>query len=181
MTFRVNFYAEQAFLSFVKKCIDNPSSDKDETVENGSMCVIACAASIEAFVNSLLKEDGRFRHFDELKLASKIETLADFGEIEISWGTQPWQNISRLIRVRNWLVHYKDSDIGLINSSGEWVIDEINKYPKIDPEADLSISSIEKFYNATRLILIDLAKGLQVDPYLYDFLETEKYDAFLVR
>jgi hypothetical protein len=180
MTFRVNFYAEQAFLSFVKKSIDNPSSGKDEIVENGAMCVIACVASIESFVNSLLKQDGRFRHFDELKLGSKIETLADFGGIEIDSGSQPWQHISRLIRVRNWLVHYKDSDIGLINSAGEWIIDDLNKYPKIDPDIDLSILSIRKFYNSTRQILIELAKGLQIDSYFYEFLDTENYEAFQV-
>jgi hypothetical protein len=180
MTFRVNFYAEQAFLSFVKKYLNNPIFDKDEIVENGAMCAIACAASIEAMVNSLLREDGKFRHFDELKLASKIETLADFGNVEVDWGIQPWQNIARLIRVRNWLVHYKSSDIGLINSEGEWITDSLNKYPKIDPDTDLSRETIEKFYNSTRQILKELAVGLQFDSFFYEFLDTEQYEAFLV-
>lgn len=148
--------------------------------ENGAMCVIACVASLEAFVNKLLKEDGRFRHFDELKLVSKIETLADFGNIEIDWGIQPWQNIARLIRIRNWLVHYKDSEIGLINSEGKWITDELNKHPKIDPDTDLSKKSIEKFYNSTRELLKELCVGLQIENYEYEFLDTEQYEAFLV-
>lgn len=180
MTFRVNFYAEQALLSFVKKYLNNTFFDNDEIVENGAMCSNACSAAIETIVNSMFRHDGGFRYYENLKLVSRIETPVDFGNVEVNSGIQPWQNIARLLRVRNWLVHYKISDIGLINSEGEWISDSLIKYPRIDPETDLSRESVEKFYHSGRQILRELAVGIQVDSFLYDFLETEQYEAFLV-
>ena len=180
MTFKVYFYAEQAFLSFVKKSLINPTTDKDEVVEAGAVCVLACAAALEAMVNSLLKDSGRLRHFDELKLRSKIETIADFGGEIIDWGVQPWQDIAQLIRVRNWLAHYKDPDIGLVNSESEWIKDSVNKAPKIDPDRELSMKVVKNYYDSTRQGLKTLATCLHVDTYLVEFLDTEKYEPFPV-
>lgn len=179
MTFRVYFYAEQTFLSFVKKSLVNQTTDKDTLIEAGAVCVLACTAALEAMVNSLLRNDKRLSHYDELKLSSKMETIADFGGRKINWGTSPWQIIAQLIRVRNWLAHYKDSDIGLINSEGEWLKDVINKIPKIDPDRELSMKAVKSYYDATRQGLKILAVCLCVEN-LYEFLDTEQYESFII-
>ena len=141
MTFRVYFYAEQAFLSFVKKSIYSQCESQNDDIELGAVCVFACAAALEATVNSLLKNDKRLIHFDELKLASKIDTIASLNGEVIDWGIYPWQTIGKLVRVRNWLAHYKNSDVGLVNSDGAWINDDFNKVPKIDPDEELSKES----------------------------------------
>jgi len=128
----------------------------------------------------MLKNDGRMLHFDELKLTSKIETIASFSGDKIDWGVQPWQEISKLIRLRNWLAHYKDSDIGLINGDGEWIVDSVNVRPKIDPERELAKISVSKYYDATRKCLKILAALQNADTYLYDFLDTENYQPILM-
>jgi len=46
MTFRVYFYAEQAFLSFVKKSISIEHNNIDDEIESGAVCVFACAAAL---------------------------------------------------------------------------------------------------------------------------------------
>ena len=51
MTFRVNFYAEQAFLSFVKKMIEKTESGSEDETEVSAVCVLACAAALESGVN----------------------------------------------------------------------------------------------------------------------------------
>jgi hypothetical protein len=180
MSFRVYFQAEQTFLSFVKRTLAEPCTDKDLTVENGAVCVLACTAALEAMVNSLLRNDGRFKHFDELKLASKIETISDFGGKEIDWGAKPWQDIAQLIRLRNWLSHFKDPDIGLINSDGWWIQDSHNKIPKIDPDKDLSAKALKRYYDSTRLGLKELAVCTGLDLTCYEFLNTERYETYLV-
>lgn len=179
MTFRVNFYAEKAFLSFVKNSLNNPSKDENKEIENGAVSILACVSALEAMVNSFLIQDGRFKHFDELKLFSKIETIADFGGIEIEWGICPWQDIAKLIRIRNWLAHFKDSDVGLLGSEG-WIEDSLNKKPKFIPEKDLSYINVKRYYNTVRQVLKTLAKGLKIDDYQIEFLDSEEYEFFLV-
>ena len=180
MTFRVYFQAEQAFLSFVKRTLARPCKDNEVVVEKGAVCVLACEAALEAMVNSLLRDDGRLKHYDELKLKSKIETIANYGGKQINWGAPPWQDIAHLIYLRNWLAHFKDPDIGLINSDGQWIQDNYNRIPKIDPDKELSTRSIKRYYDSTRLCLIELSVCMGIDPYFYQFLDDEKYETYLV-
>ena len=181
MTYYVDFYAEQAFLAFVKKSISMKPTDDDEMVQIGAVSVLACAAALEAMVNFLYKEDGRLPHFDELRLTSKIDTIAHLTHNSIDWGTQPWQDVARLITMRNWLAHYKDPNIGLLGSArGGWVDDGINKPPKIDPFQELSSPSIKHFYKATRLGLKELCSFFSIDPMFIEFLDTEDYEPFAI-
>jgi hypothetical protein len=183
MTFGVYFHAERALLRFVKEAVDpgSPTGTALSPTElaNGSVCVFACAAALEAMANTLLLRDGRLRHWDELRIRSKLDTLADFGATPIEWGRQPWQDIAMLIRVRNWLAHFKDPEIGLIGEGGSWVEDGVNRTPGIDPEAVLSKDSIRCYYDAVRSGMALLARGLgQADE--FEFLVAERYDHLYV-
>lgn len=179
MTFRVNFFAEQAYLAFVKETLDNPITDHEKSVERGAVCVIATACALEAIVNLLLKDHTSLRHYDDLRFRSKIDTLLDFGNHPLEWDKMPLQRIAELIRLRDWLVHYKDNDIGLINSAGEWIEDEYNKRPKRDPDQVLTMENVEKLYQAVRQIVLILASGVGANE-RFEYLQTEEYNAFLV-
>ena len=120
----------------------------EEEVSNAAVAIISCAAAVEAVANGLLRDALNFQYFDELKLRSKIELICE-STSKVDWGAAPWQSIDRLVRIRNWLMHFKESDIGLINSNWNWVTDDINKKPKIDPILELSNVSAAKYYNAT--------------------------------
>jgi hypothetical protein len=179
MTFRVHFFAEKAYLSFVKETLSNPNKDHEKNVERGAICIISLACALEAMVNLLLKDYTTLRHFDDLRFRSKIETLHDFGKIPCAWDRMPLQGIAELIRLRDWLVHYKDNNIGLINSEGEWLSDDLNKHPKRNPDVELISSNVKKLYQSVRETVLVLAKvnGAEDD---FEYLEIEEYNAFLV-
>lgn len=180
MTFRVYFFAEQAFLSQVKLLLSTEPIDEDKEIETGAICVMACAAAIEAIANTLLSGYIHFGNFDELRITSKIEHIANTNGGIIKWGEAPWQNVAEIIKIRNWLAHFKDSDIGLINSEGEWLKDEYNKKPKIDPDIHLSRTKVTGYYTNTLKALKILVLYCKDDLDEFAYLETEDYQSRLV-
>jgi len=176
MTFGIYFRTEHAMLWHVRYALSNyPAPASDAYLAAGSACVLACQAALEAIVNRLLEQQGKLRHWDQLKLTAKIDTLADFGGQQVVWGAQPWQEITRLIRTRNWLTHSKSTYIGLIGSAGEWVVDAAGRLPKLNPEDELREDSIRRFYNAVREagLLLSSATDAEAE---FAFLTSEKYE-----
>lgn len=178
MTSRVYFYAEHAFLAQAKAMLD--SGNKKEEIEVSAMCILACTSAIESFSNYLLSKIVKFRHFDELRIKSKIEQLLLAGGNEPNWGMDPWQSVARLIRSRNWLAHYKEPEIGLINTDFEWLSDMHNKVPKIDPYQELTFMQARNYYDKTRMALEFLARSCGADESEFEFLRTEQYQPFLI-
>ena len=176
MTVGVTFYAERALLRFVKQSLDAHPSDLP--VEVACVCVLASAAALEASVNSFFVNDGRLEHYDELTLLSKIETLADWSKLAVNWGHRPWQDVKQLLRIRNWLAHFKDPYIGLARSLGGWVDDVANTPPKIDPFVELSRSRIHRYREGTIAAIQALAKALY--PTSSEELSLEDGELFLV-
>ena len=180
MTFRVYFFAEQAFLAQVKLLSNAVHTSSVKEIETGAVCVLACAAAVESLTNSLLINNVKFKHFDELRLASKIEYIGEYYQKPIDWGDTVWQQIAALIRLRNWLSHYKDSNVGLIGAEGKWLIDTINKLPKIDPDIELSSAKIKNYYKATLAALKQLVLLCQAELEEFSYLETEDFQSSLV-
>jgi len=176
MSIGLNIYAEHAFLSFVKQSLKHFPNDTEafagEQISLSSMCVLACAAALETIVNRLFEKDGRLKHYDELRLASKIDTLAEMGMMQVSWGTQPWQDVTRLIKVRNWLAHNKASHLGIITMDGLF---HTTSYQPIkwNPLNDLTLDAVQKFYDAVRTAGIILSTGLGFQAQ-YQFLQNEE-------
>lgn len=178
MTFRVHFYAEQAFLARTKAMLETGQSEEEPAIS--ALCILACASAIEAFSNSLLAKTVKFRHFDELRISSKIEQLLLHGGTEPNWGVEPWQSIRQLIKSRNWLAHYKEHDIGLVNSEFEWLSDPHNKAPKIDPYKELTFAQSRNYYDQTLKALEILAQSAGANETEWEFLRSENYEPFLV-
>jgi len=187
MTFTVNFFTEQAFLAFVKRSLSHPpiifdtdNSPGGDDVVVGATCAFACAAALEALVNRLHEEDGRLGYYDELRLASKIDALAQLENITIDWGHYPWQDINRLIKLRNWLAHNKQTRIGIMGAGTEreWLNEPYGTAPRFDPLRELEPASIKRFYNAVREAGIVLSTNSST-PSNYAFLQTEAYRPYL--
>jgi hypothetical protein len=178
MTFRVHFFAEQAFLSHVKRVLD--AKDKSKEIEDSAVCVLACASAIEAVANHLLAKVVGLKHFDELRLQSKIEYLMEQGGNKSDWGADPLQSAKRLIQARNWLAHYKESSIGLVNGNFDWLEDSSNSSPRIDPYRELSFVRLEHYYACTRTLLQTLVSRSGGSTSDYDYLQSERYEPFLV-
>lgn len=178
MTFRVHFYAEQAFLARTKAMLNTGKSDEEPEI--AALCILACASAVEAFSNSLLAKTVKFRHFDELRINSKIEQILLYGGTEPNWGMEPWQSVGKLIKSRNWLAHYKEHDIGLVNSEFKWLSDSHNKVPKIDPYEELTFNQSRTYYDQTRKALEILAQCAGARESEFEFLRSEKYEPFLV-
>lgn len=178
MTFEVYFHADHALLWSVRYALSTwPDTSKNTTayLAAGSACVLSCSAALEAMVNQLLADYTNLRHWDEFHLKSKIDTLADLHGGQVDWGRRPWQDVTKLIRVRNWLAHHKELVVGLSGACGEWVVDSANQAPRIDPQEVLQESSIRGFYGAVREAGV-LLSAMVGDEHRGRALEDEEYD-----
>ena len=155
------------FLEFVRTTlVDSP----DPPTPSGAVCVLANAAAVEALANRYFFCLDRLPEFDHLKPMSKIETLADIAGQRIDWGRAPWQQVARLVRVRNWLAHYKEArgETELVGIAG-------HRASKFDPAGDLSWNAIRGYYEATREGFVTLGRGLGLDETEFGFLNDEDY------
>ena len=177
MTFEVEFHEEHAALWHVRYSLNNfPERDKIPFafLAQGSACILCCASALEAIVNKIFQHSNSMSSWDELRIVSKITTLHELKGQKIDWGKEPWQDITKLIRLRNWLAHNKETYIGLSNSDGQL----IGEKPKIDPEIDLDKYSVEKIYNSVRKggLILSQIWNLESD---FKFLEDEKYEPLI--
>lgn len=163
----VDYSAEQVFLGFVKNALEGSS---DPATPSGAVCVLANAAAVEALANRYFICLDRLPEFDQLKPMSKIEALVSLAGQTVDWGRAPWQQVARLIRVRNWLAHYKEArgETELVGIAG-------HRSSKFDPGGDLSWNAIRGYYEATREGFVTLARGLGLDESEFGFLNTEEY------
>lgn len=141
----------------------------------GASCILCCQAALESIVNTLLDKQDIIQHWNELRLSSKIDTIADLENEEIDWGVLPWQDITRLIRVRNWLSHNKEINVGFRGAEGEWIDDLNNSRPRVNPRKELSKASVRRIYDSVRGAGLELSEiaGLRDS---FDFLDTQDYD-----
>ena len=186
MTFRVEFYADQAFFSMIKRILNNAQKyDEQEKIdfeaEESATIIIICHSACEAFLNLFARniETISFVEYEKTSIIDKINVLYKKIETPPNWESLPLQDIRKIDKLRNWLTHFKNSNIGLVNSWGEWVVDDINKRPKIDDGEELKYSSVTRYYDNIRKSLFEITKlyNLQQD---YEYLNTEEYTSYLV-
>ena len=184
MTHYVIFDASQVFLSFVKKSLDS----EQWSIESGVLCTISCASAIEAIVNEILQEDSRIKGWDELKIKSKINNIASFNNQEIDWGSNHWQSIDCIIKVRNHLVHFKGENLGLFGTPQiEDMISNLilmkQKDRKLNPPSikyDFSKKMIEKYYKSLLVSFKELTQYIKYSDQRYHFLVSEEYSSFTI-
>lgn len=186
MTFRINFYADQAFFSMVKRILENAKSYDDETKmdfepEETATSIIVCHSACEAFLNIFANqiELNNFHEYEKKSVLDKVEILYSYKNQKADWSKLPLQDIRNLDKVRNWLTHFKNSNIGLINSMGQWVIDEVNKKPKIEDHIELKYIKVARFYKNIRAALFDIVRLYEMEEY-FEYLETENYMSYLI-
>jgi hypothetical protein len=177
MTFWENFFAEQAFLSQAKLIL-NETTGEFEDVSKRATCAVLCALALEALLNSLLQFGSES---DRISIKQKIEKAAKLTENPVDWGRHPYQEISRLISVRNWLVHYKEPTIGLLGAEDAYLPEENGgiKTRKRSPRLDLKPSDLQSYYSVVRKIIYDYAKALNREAE-YAYLLTEDYCPWLI-
>jgi hypothetical protein len=153
-------------------------SDKDaidyENYPHAITLVISCAASIEAFVNGL----SGFKYYDNLNLRAKIEFLYYINKLELNWGAEPFQSFLDVCKIRNWVLHFKDIELGLSGSLG-FIQDANNKLPRIDPFEVFSYANCKRYYDQTRALIVEIGKRLNQESFTFDFAVTEKYEYFM--
>ncbi|PSB53956.1 hypothetical protein [Chamaesiphon polymorphus] len=187
MTHHVIFNASQIFLSFVKKSLESDTW----TLESGVLCTISCASAIEAIVNELLQEDAKIIGWDELKIKSKIENIANANNQKIDWGSSHWQNADRIIKVRNYLVHFKGENLGLFGTPH--IEEMLTNFVLVKQESknadstkqsekyNFSKNTITKYYTSTLLALRELDNAVKTnDSKMRDFLNSEAYEFFTI-
>jgi hypothetical protein len=153
---------------------------KMEQRESSVLCIVACATALEAKANELLANDGRLPAYDDLRLRSKVETIAHWAGDVVNWGAQPWNEIGRLLRIRNWLIHYREAELGLVNTRMEWVKDGHHKPPRLDPIEELTMDRVAKYYRSVREAMLLLSKWMKLHDFEYQYLEKEDYCAFFL-
>lgn len=186
MTYRVNFYADQAFFSMIKRILENGKLydqenkldfEAEETATSIIICHSACEAFLNLFANEIQIEN--FSEYERKSILDRIEILYEMKGRTVDWTKLPYQDIRSLDKSRNWLTHFKKSDIGLISSNGLWVVDSFNKRPKIDDASELNYKRIERYYKQIRIALLEIAKlyGMELEFY---YLENESYNSCLI-
>lgn len=178
MTFRVHFYAEQAFLSQAKTLSE--SDDKEKGAEITALCLVACVMAIEAVCNRLLSSSLSNEEMRKLSIKDKMDMALSVQAEKINMCADPWSSIDRLIKVRNWLVHYKDYDLGLVNGDFKWIDSPDGKKAEFDPFTELTLVKAKKYYRRTLEALQILVSSVEEDASEYEYLQTEKYEPFLV-
>lgn len=178
MTSRVEFHAEEAMLWSVRYALQTYPDPEQSTpyayIAAGAACILSLQAALEAIANSILEEQDTLQHWDELRLKSKIDTIANLNNAQIDWGAMPWQEISYLIRLRNWMAHNKERDIGLVGAEDCWLEEH-----KFNPKKELLVDRVRRFYDAVRDAGLLLAQHAnQIDE--YEFLVTEQYEPIVM-
>lgn len=176
MTFREGFYAEQAFLKKASSVIESkPSGSGDEDLTERTIAVLACAFALEAIINRIYIKTDIIRHYDQLNLQAKIQTLGDYSGVDVTYGKEPWATISDLIKTRNWLVHYKEPVGGLLGTMDDkYLRDDFNKPPKRGSFSHLSDEALEKYFKAVLEGLGELVEAFGLWPE-FEYLRTGDY------
>lgn len=180
MTFRVHLFAEQVFLSHVQSLTSTKTDDVHEEIRISCLSTLACAAALESTVNGLFLHHIKYERFDQLQIREKIEYILSTRKIDADWGKHPWQDVAKLVRLRNWLAHFKNSNIGLVNSDWEWIKDEVNDTPKYDPYRDLTLAASARIYKATLKALAELVLIAKGDLDGYEYLMDQEFQPILV-
>jgi hypothetical protein len=167
----VDYSAEQVFLKFVKDTLEAGRDDSGTVSPSGAVCVLANAAAVEALANRYFIYLDRLPEFDQLKTMSKIAALGKLAGNPIDWGRPPWQQVAKLIRVRNWLAHYKES-----RGNSEPVGVAGHDPNKFDPSRDLTGRAIRSYYDGTREGFAALAQMLGIPETEYGYLVSERYE-----
>jgi hypothetical protein len=179
MTLNVSFNSEQVALWHVRYSLSvypNELEKHHAYLAAGSACILCCASALEAIVNRIFQSSNSFSAWDELRISSKINTLFELKGQRVDWSQNPWQDVARLIRLRNWLAHNKVQHLGLANSNGDWVRGK----PNIDPIQELKKESVERLYCAVRDGCQQLISLWDLNKYgTFDYLNNEKYEPLI--
>jgi hypothetical protein len=118
---------------------------------------ILCAASLEAYVNSRAKESltgKRWQHFEKLSLEGKWLFYPKIIGYEVfDPGAEPFQSFSKLVKLRNALIHYKER-------KEEWRFGEI---PSFIRDLGLSLNSGKRSLSTVKDMVNKLTKHLKED------------------
>lgn len=187
MSHNVEFSASHAALWHVKYSLESFPSDKGWSFDYlplGASCILCCAAAFEAIVNNVFLQKSTISHWDELKLKSKTNVLFELKNKKIDWGASPFQNISQLIKVRNWLAHHKEPYLGLAfvgESNIQWISssDNMLKAARVDILRELKRDSIENYYSSVREAGVQIARNWG-DELEAEYLKSEKYEPLIM-
>lgn len=147
MAFNMDFNADEAFLLFVAETLQSNSDARprdDAALVRGAVCVLALDAAIEASASILIKPLN-VENWDRLRTKEKVDEIARSQGTTIDWGGAPWQTLTKLRRVRNWLAHFKEPYIGLFGAHGYWQGGE----PKFDPNKVLGFPAVQGYFDAS--------------------------------
>lgn len=189
MTFRVTLYAHQAFLSMIKRTLVRIDKWSEKIkfkfeVEETATCIILCQTALESFLNDFYKEviaTSNYDDFEKKNFMDKINFFYEEKNKKPDWDKGCLQSVKKINSIRNWLIHFKDGNIGLISSTHGWVLDKNNKTKVYDFHNDLKVEKVKKYYNDTRRAMNQILELYEYDSFFpFDSIKTEKYEPYLV-
>lgn len=181
MTYRVYMLADNIFLSIARNALEQLSDKQNKSnILHGTSVVINSVMAVEAFINKTYIKKTKLKCYDELRLLGKIETLHNLNSSEVNWGGNPYQTFKELVTIRNWLVHFKDPNVGLINSASDWVKDSMNNKPRLDPFEVLKKEHCIRYFNETKKLIVDIGEVSLMPANDYKFAKTEYSEYFSI-
>lgn len=138
----ISFEKEQ--VDYVKGLKSEKNTASGNFLQSAASVHIFCVAALEAYINKIAQQlikGKHFQHFEKLPIEGKWLFLPQLlGKPSFDPGEQPFQNFSKLIKLRNKLVHHKGKKIPV-----NFPHDSIEAYESLA----LSVGEIEKSVDST--------------------------------
>lgn len=129
--------------------------------------MIFTAFSLEAYLNHLGNHVTEFWETIERKLnpKEKLDTLATILEIDLDFGTRPFQTFHRMFTLRNSLAHGRTENL-TVNSIQVLSDDDVPHMPSTSWEEEISIENASKYLEDAKAMIINLSEKAGIEEYL---------------
>ena len=127
--------------------LDRARSEKKGSYHQYLACITFVAFTLEAFLNHI--GEGLFKSWQDLEtlnVRGKINIIAEKLNIEINYGTLPWQIVPELVAFRNKVAHGKNDRLFEEVVLPQDKYDEyLNEFLKSDWQKTATLANAEKF------------------------------------
>ena len=139
------------------------------------------AFSVEAYLNHLGNHVTNFWETIERKLSppEKLDTLASFLEIDLDFGSRPFQTFHRMFTLRNSLAHGRTEKL-TVNSIQVLAEDEIPHMPSTSWEEEISIDNATRYLEDSKAMILTLNAKAGIEDYLLWVPEEADWNASIV-
>ncbi len=148
-------------------CLERAKEENKGSYNFIASSMIFTAFSVEAYLNHLGSEVTNFWDTIERKLSpkDKLDTLASILEIDIDYGSRPFQTFHNMFSLRNSLAHGRTEKL-TVNSIQVLGDDEIPNMPTTTWEEEISVENASRYLEDSKELIITLNEKAGIDDFI---------------